>query len=181
MANPLAAMPFIPGQAYPYQPLFGAPQSYIPNPVYNAPSARRGKSLKLNKAHGNAGNIIKIEKIYNSVIYERFINEFKRMQRKYPNKKINDMMKHLFHGSRTTDPKLIYGSEDGLDIRFSNPGAYGTGIYFAKNSSYSNTYAYYTQSKGHQVMQMFCCLVLIGESKVEGPGQYRIPPLKPNS
>jgi hypothetical protein len=29
---------------------------------------------------------------------------------------------------------MIYGSEDGLDIRFSNAGAYGTGIYFANNS-----------------------------------------------
>jgi hypothetical protein len=51
-------------------------------------------------------------------------------------------MKHLFHGSRGTDPKLIYGSEDGLDIRFSNAGAYGNGIYFANNSQYSSNYAW---------------------------------------
>jgi hypothetical protein len=37
---------------------------------------------------------------------------------------------------------LIYGSEDGLDIRFSNAGAYGNGIYFANNSQYSSNYAW---------------------------------------
>lgn len=52
------------------------------------------------------------------------------------------MMKHLFHGTRATDPKLIYGTEDGLDIRFSKEGAYGTGIYFANNSLYSSNYAF---------------------------------------
>ena len=51
-------------------------------------------------------------------------------------------MKHLFHGTRQTDPKLIFGTEDGLDIRFSNSGAYGNGIYFANNSHYSSNYAY---------------------------------------
>lgn len=30
--------------------------------------------------------IVKIEKIYNCVIYERFIQEFKRMLRKYPDR-----------------------------------------------------------------------------------------------
>ena len=28
---------------------------------------------------------------------------------------------------------------------------------------------------------MFMCVVLVGDSKQERPGQYRIPPLKPNS
>ena len=51
-------------------------------------------------------------------------------------------MKHLFHGCKNTDPRVIYGSEDGLDVRFSNPGAYGNGIYFANNSAYSHTYAH---------------------------------------
>jgi hypothetical protein len=36
--------------------------------------------------------IVKIEKVYNCVIYEKFITEFKRMMKKYPNKKPNDIM-----------------------------------------------------------------------------------------
>ena len=34
-------------------------------------------------ANGNLPTIKKIEKVYNCVIYEKFINEFKRMLRKY--------------------------------------------------------------------------------------------------
>ena len=52
-------------------------------------------------------------------------------------------MKHLFHGSNQTDPNLIYASEDGLDIRFANAGAFGTGIYFANNSAYSHSFTHH--------------------------------------
>ena len=119
--------------------------------------------------------IVQIEKVFNCVLYEKFMNEFKRMLRKYPNLEISDMMKHLFHGTRQTDPELIFGSEDGLDIRFSNAGAYGTGVYFANNSQYSSTYAY---AKKNGEMQMFMALVLVGDSVCMSPGQYRLPPLK---
>ena len=84
--------------------------------------------------NGRQANIVKIEKISNCVVWEKFINEFKRMLRKYPQKKVNDIMKHLFHGTRAAEPKMIYASEEGLDFRFSNAGAYGNGIYFANNS-----------------------------------------------
>lgn len=97
----------------------------------------------------------------NCVVYDKFLNELKRMMRKYQNKKLTDLMKHLFHGTRETAPKLIYSSEDGLDIRFSNAGAFGTGIYFADNAAYSHTYAHTTQ-KGE--FQMFLSLVLVGET-----------------
>lgn len=63
--------------------------------------------------------------MYNCFVYDKFVNEFKRMLKKYPLKKTGEIMKHLFHGPNQTDPKLIYESEDGLDIRFANNGAYG--------------------------------------------------------
>lgn len=78
----------------------------------------------------------------NCVVYEKFLNEFKRMLKKYPQKNVSDIMKHLFHGTRQADPKVIYASEDGLDIRFSSAGAYGNGIYFANNSAYSHTFTH---------------------------------------
>ena len=90
-------------------------------------------------------------------------------------------MKHLFHGSRGTDPKLIYGSEDGLDIRFSNAGAFGNGIYFANNSHYSSAYASPLAGGNGREFQMFVCLVLQGDSVQVANGQYRIPPLKNGS
>jgi hypothetical protein len=115
-------------------PFFGA----NPPPPIFGPGINPGIGMPRNPfggpGHGGLPIIKKIEKVYNCVIYEKFINEFKRMLKKYPLKNINDIMKHLFHGTRATDPKVIYGSEDGLDIRFSNPGAYGTGVYFADNS-----------------------------------------------
>mmetsp|Transcript_42904 Transcript_42904/g.41254 ORF Transcript_42904/g.41254 Transcript_42904/m.41254 type:complete len:191 (-) Transcript_42904:253-825(-) len=83
-----------------------------------------------------------IHLIHNCVLYEKFVGELKRLMRKYPQKKVNDIMKHLFHGTRETDPALIYKSEDGLDIRFSNSGVFGQGIYFADNSCYSHGYSY---------------------------------------
>jgi hypothetical protein len=118
---------------------FGAmplPAPYLP-PVGRRNPAGMGAANIFGPGMGmgmGRGDIIKIEKIYNCVIYEKFITEFKRMLKKYPNLKIDDILKHMFHGSRDTEPHLIYGSEAGLDFRFSNSGMYGRGIYFADNS-----------------------------------------------
>ena len=100
----------------------------MPAPIIRPiiPSKRKNPILPGARPFGaKEPQIIKIEKIVNCVVYEKFLNEFKRMLKKYPHKKVTDIMKHLFHGCKQTDPKLIYGSEDGLDIRFSNPGAFG--------------------------------------------------------
>jgi hypothetical protein len=72
----------------------------MPGPFGN-PLAGRAMMIGPGGPMGGRVPIIKkIEKIYNCVIYEKFINEFKRMLRKYPQKNINDLMKHLFHGTR---------------------------------------------------------------------------------
>ena len=52
------------------------------------------------------------------------------------------MVKHLFHGTKVNEPSKIYSSEDGLDLRFSNDGLNGYGIYFADNAKYSDDYAH---------------------------------------
>ena len=83
---------------------------------------------------------IKIEKIYNPVIFDKFAGELRRTLIKYPSKSTWDLVKLMFHGSGTTDPKLIYSGEYGLDNRYSKAGMYGNGIYFADNSSYSFIY-----------------------------------------
>lgn len=48
----------------------------------------------------------------------------------------------LFHGTRTTSPEKIYGSEKGFDFRFSDRGLWGEGAYFAEEAKYSNEFAY---------------------------------------
>eukprot|EP00347_Sterkiella_histriomuscorum_P016706 403352164 len=122
--------------------------------------------------------IVKIEKVFNCVIYERFIQEFKRMLRKYPHRTTKYILKHLFHGPNQTDPKLIYESEIGLDARFAKAGAYGEGVYFANNSQYSHSFTY---RKPDGTCQMFMALVLVGESSYQQPGKYKMPPLKAGS
>lgn len=84
----------------------------------------------------------------------------------------------MFHGSGRggATPKMIYESEDGLDIRFARAGMYGTGIYFADNSAYSHSYTYRSDAG---VYSMFVCFVLPGLSAHDPPAPtaLRIPPL----
>jgi hypothetical protein len=124
--------------------------------------------------------IVSVEKIFNCVLYEKFLVEFKMMLKKYKKIPINMILKHLFHGSGGTDPTLVYKSESGLDMRFSKPGMYGKGIYFAEQSSYSDAYAYRTHGfTGRK--QIFLSLVLVGDSIALQPADYSIPPLKNDS
>lgn len=86
------------------------------------------------------GNIIKIEKIYNPTIFDKFTGELRRTLKKYPLSSVWDLTRLLFHGSNQTKPSQIYASDYGLDMRFANAGMYGTGIYFANSSHYSRSY-----------------------------------------
>ena len=104
------------------------------------------------------------------------------MLKKYPQKSVKDIMKHLFHGSNETDPKKIYESDVGLDRRFSkDSGLYGNGIYFANNSQYSHNYAWKVPEGNGKKFQMFVCLVLKGDSTTRPEKQYKVPPFKLNS
>ena len=71
-----------------------------------------------------------------------FVNELKKNFDKFSDKLPSQLIKLLFHGSGRggVDPKVIYESEEGLDIRFANFGAYGQGTYFADNSAYSHAF-----------------------------------------
>lgn len=49
----------------------------------------------------------------------------------------------LFHGSSTVDPKVIYESEEGFDLRESkDTGMWGRALYFAANANYSDLYSH---------------------------------------
>ena len=39
--------------------------------------------------------------------------------------------KFLYHGTGNTPPDMIYKSEEGFDMRFSNQGMWGQAVYFA--------------------------------------------------
>lgn len=110
------------------------------------------------------------------------MNELKINFDKYKTKLPSQLIKLLFHGSgkNGADPKLIYESEEGLDIRFANYGAYGQGTYFADNSAYSHPFATQVSINGQSYASMFVCFVLPGESckNPDNPNQLRVPPLK---
>ena len=76
----------------------------------------------------------------NPVVFDKFKGELQRMMKKFRDKKTWDLVRLMFHGCGATDPKLIYGSEYGLDNRHSRAGMYGNGIYLADNSCYSFSY-----------------------------------------
>ena len=122
--------------------------------------------------------IVKLERIQNKWLWERYSFAKKRMLK---TKKGHVNEKHLFHGTRSTEPKKVFRSEKGVDFRFSREGLWGTGAYFAVNALYSDTYAYSTPG-GIDEKQMFICQVLTGDcydAETNTDRSLRQPPLKP--
>ena len=102
-------------------------------------------------------NIKSIEKIYNKKLFKLYSINEKLLNEKLENK-INKTF--LFHGTSETDPKVIYGGNDeSFDMRLSNEGMWGKGIYFAENASYSNDY----RSKNKNYYQMIVAEVILGD------------------
>ena len=123
-------------------------------------------------------SIVKLERIQNKWLWERYSFAKKQMSKKNKGQ-VNEI--HLFHGTRKTSPEKVFRSEKGVDFRYSKEGLWGTGSYFAVNASYSNNYAY-TIEDGSTEKQMFICKVLTGdhynaESKTDQT--LRQPPPKP--
>lgn len=130
-----------------------------------------------------------IHRIQNEHLWEKYCQHKERMGRK-GRERVNE--KELFHGTSNTPPKDIYKSEDGFDMRFSRPGMWGQGNYFAESARYSASgYSYqketthtlfYVFSRTVREKQIFLAKVLTGDSYRSRPDQaLRIPPLKTTS
>ncbi len=86
----------------------------------------------------------------------------------------------MYHGTSSTPPTAIYKSEEGFDMRYSKAGSWGYANYFAKNSAYSNKYAFKVEENGTK--QMFCAKVLIGKTISLGcDNDLKKPPMIPGS
>jgi len=120
--------------------------------------------------------IVKIERVQNVWLYERYFYERKKMKLKN-NGDANEV--EAFHGTGVTDPKMIYNCEDGFDMRFSKKGLWGRGIYFAKNARYSiqNGYEHNTDE---DLRQIFLAKLLLGDSyhATQREDELRLPPIK---
>ena len=118
--------------------------------------------------------IVSVERVQNKWLWEKY-SQHKEMLRKKNNGAINEMQ--LFHGTRNNDPKLIYSSEEGFDMRFCASGMWGQANYFAVNASYSDNYSHTCAMSGNQ--QMFLASVLTGEShQCSSNSSLRMPPEK---
>ena len=74
---------------------------------------------------------------------------------------------NLFHGTRNTDPKLIYEDrQDCFNINYSGENnLLGKGIYFAAKPEYSVGYSFKNKDKGifsSDTKSMFYCEVIVG-------------------
>jgi hypothetical protein len=119
--------------------------------------------------------IVEIKRIYNYRLYTNYAYKHEAFSRA-EGKAVK--IRHLFHGTKTTDPKVIYDTDTGLDSRVGQ-GMWGQGTYYAVNSSYSVNYSFTRPDGNHD---MFCCSVIIGDA-IDLPSTPTLnrPPPKPNS
>ena len=121
-------------------------------------------------------DILKIERIQNTWLWETYQMSKKRMSDKNDGV-VNE--KNLFHGPRQNEPKDIYNSEQGFDHRLASPGLFGEGTYFAVEAKYSNNYAYQS-SRSMGSHQLFLANVITGISYRSTTSNHglKVPPKK---
>ena len=119
--------------------------------------------------------IERVERVQNRVLWARYHDCKERLERDLP----SAGEKHLFHGTRQTDPKDIYSGDAGFDVGHSRGGMWGVGNYFAVNASYSRHYAHTKNVLGYSVplSKMLVAKVLTGLAFVSPPrSELRFPP-----
>ena len=151
-----------------------APQTENLKLVELAQNCDEWKSIeKRFKSTLTTANILKISRIQNVWLWEKYTNQKKLLHRKNKGR-VNEM--ELFHGTRKNDPKLIYNGQDGFDMRMSNKGYWGQANYFAVNSSYSDQYAFVSGG----TREMILVKVLTGDTcECPSDSSLRLPPPKP--
>ena len=120
--------------------------------------------------------IKRIWRVQNTWLWKRYVHHKKMMEEKNRGA-VNEM--ELFHGTGETDPREIYDSEEGFDMRFSAQGMWGQANYFAVKASYSDKYAH-TNTSGQK--EIFLANVLTGDTyRCSSDSSLRMPPLKPST
>ena len=119
-------------------------------------------------------NVIKIYRVQNKRVWAEY---YKCSQQMLTDNEGIIREEMLFHGTRHNNPRLIYKSDSGFDMRHSAEGLWGRGNYFAKNSRYSDGYAY----SENGTKKMFAAWVLTGKSYESQPKKFIKPPEQPQS
>eukprot|EP01125_Pyxidicula_operculata_P021141 TRINITY_DN803_c0_g1_i5.p1 TRINITY_DN803_c0_g1~~TRINITY_DN803_c0_g1_i5.p1 ORF type:complete len:1040 (+),score=340.86 TRINITY_DN803_c0_g1_i5:31-3150(+) len=125
-----------------------------------------------------AKRISNIKKIINVRIRKQYLLELDLVKSKYNYDPSIQYVRLLFHGTKNTEPPVIYNGEKGFMMQFAAEGMWGRGTYFAEKSQYSDGYAH-TCTDGKQ---MFLCEVIVGDShfcpSTQQTREYRLPPEK---
>ena len=110
--------------------------------------------------------IFDITRIQNVDLWREFSH--RRQMFAQQNKPSGDRL--TFHGTRDNNPRDIYAGQRGLDIIRSDRGAYGRGIYLAKNALVSHSYTHTTSGLCQMLVMKTLLGVMINNSR-EGPVQ----------
>mgnify|MGYP002803931348 FL=1 len=117
---------------------------------------------------GNASQLYKVERIQNPQLYSRYL-AFKKSMRG----QVNEM--RLFHGTDAANVDSINAHNFSRSFAGVNGVAYGHGVYFARDASYSMSYA--SRQLSGSLPKMYMAKVLVGEY-TSGAKGMKAPPLK---
>uniref|UniRef100_A0A7S1PKE8 Poly [ADP-ribose] polymerase n=1 Tax=Percolomonas cosmopolitus TaxID=63605 RepID=A0A7S1PKE8_9EUKA len=121
--------------------------------------------------------ITSVERIQSVHLWKKYASHRQVLEQRR-GKKMTELS--LFHGTRSTQPSVIFESEKGFDRTHSRKDClFGSGFYFAKNSRYSVSYASVTPDGKRQ---MFVARVLVGDFAEDVPqAQHTAPPAHKDS
>ncbi|XP_039248834.2 protein mono-ADP-ribosyltransferase PARP12-like isoform X2 [Styela clava] len=115
--------------------------------------------------------VLKIEKIQNPMIFNQFENRKSYVMEKYNGEEVTEF---LFHGTKSHHVESICSSGFVVNFAGDNGHAFGKGIYFARQSSYSLHYTGNSRERS-----MFCAEVIVGKY-TKGSKHLREEPVEGN-
>ena len=102
--------------------------------------------------------VISIERIENRFLYTQYISQKEYLQNKCSSQSIEQT---LFHGTNEDCVESIWRTGFNRSYAGKNATAFGRGVYFAREASYSHQYT--DIRKGKPIGHMFVCKVLVGK------------------
>ena len=124
-------------------------------------------------AEHNGWEMTRVQRIQNRYLWRYWLYEKNRMRELKTNGRDITTQK-LWHGTGPTEPRDIYMGQEGFDVRYSRPGLWGRGIYFALSALYSAS-GFGHPPVGPDNEYRGCIMlaeVLVGDSYRCRPGTY---------
>lgn len=122
--------------------------------------------------NGFSAELLRVERVQNVLAWQAYYSRVQLLASRNTAK--NPVGKSIFakanekwlkHGTRTTDPKIIYSADQGLDFRYSGLGLFGIAAYSAEDAKYSHGYSFTSgvDASGGTTNQMFLVRVAAGK------------------